>query len=137
MSKYMSFQFSPSKCSLKSGEVSLFLNDVLQYIPNVIVAVLIMIVGIVAGNFLAEAVKKSLKASNNITSSRFLVGLTRWSVFIFSLLASLTQLGVATRLIETLFTAVVAMVSLAGGLAFGLGGRDAAKKVIEEVVRSK
>jgi predicted RND superfamily exporter protein len=54
----------------------------------------------------------------------------RWAIIIFSVLAALVQLQVASSLIQILFTGVIAMIAIAGGLAFGLGGRDYAEHVM-------
>jgi hypothetical protein len=60
-------------------------------------------------------------------------GIAKWAIWIFALIAALLQLGVAVVLLQTLFTGLVAMLALAGGLAFGLGGRDAAARYIEKL----
>jgi hypothetical protein len=57
----------------------------------------------------------------------------RWAVLIFVFLVVLNQLGIASDLIRILFAGIVAMVALAGGLAFGLGGKEAAKDIIEKL----
>ncbi len=67
----------------------------------------------------------SAKAAG-ISSAGLLGGLTRWAVWVFAFIAALVQLGVAVVLLQTIFTGLIAMLALAGGLAFGLGGRDAA-----------
>lgn len=113
-------------------QVTSFLNQILIYIPNVIVAVIILIIGILVGNFLAKVVRNSVRLAK-ITSAEFVAMITRWAVVIFALLAALVQLGVAQRLIEIFFTGVVAMVAIAGGLAFGLGGKEEAQSVLKKV----
>ena len=57
---------------------------------------------------------------------------TQWAISIFVILAVLNQLGVASDLIRILFTGIVAMIAIAGGIAFGLGGQDSARQVLEE-----
>ena len=52
---------------------------------------------------------------------------------VFAFLAALNQLGIASSMINTLFVGVVAFLAIAGGLAFGLGGQEAAKDMIEKV----
>lgn len=113
-------------------QVTAFLNQILLYIPNVIVAVIILIIGVLVGNFLAKVVRNSVRLAK-ITSAEFVAMITRWSVVIFALLAALVQLGVAQRLIEIFFTGVVAMIAIAGGLAFGLGGKEEAQSVLKKV----
>lgn len=115
-------------------QVSEFLGKVLFYVPNVIVAVLIMLIGIILANFLVRVVTQSTKATNFSSSAHFLAALTRWSVLIFSFMAALIQLKVAVSLIHTLFTGIIAMVAIAGGIAFGLGGKEEAKKLLKKIV---
>lgn len=110
---------------LKLGAFSDFLRQVLLYVPNIIIAVLIMLAGFVVAEFLGKIVKASVLAAN-LHASRFLAALTRWAILVFALLASLTQLGIATALINTIVMGFVAMIAIAGGLAFGLGGKDVA-----------
>ncbi|OGD32866.1 hypothetical protein A2833_03365 [Candidatus Azambacteria bacterium RIFCSPHIGHO2_01_FULL_44_55] len=115
-----------------------FLRQVLLYIPNIVIAVLIMLAGVVVANFLAKVVRASVIAAR-LHQANFLATLTRWSVWIFAFLAALSQLGVATALVNTLVMGFVAMLALAGGLAFGLGGKDVAadwlRKMREEVTK--
>ncbi len=111
--------------------ISLFLKDVLSYVPNIIVAVLIMLASIVVANFLKSLVRATV-ASANLPSSRFLGTLAWWTVVVFGLLAALIQVGIAVSLINTLMTGFVAMLALAGGIAFGIGGKDYAAHLLEK-----
>lgn len=115
-------------------QVNLFLQDVALYIPNVIVAVVILVIGLIIGQFTYQVIEKSTKASHlTAASGHVLAMLGKWAIIIFSLMAGLSQLHIATQLIEILFTGLVAMLALAFGLAFGLGGRDKATKFLDEV----
>lgn len=113
-------------------QITQFLTSVLLYIPNVIVAVVILLIGILLANFLERLVKGSVKVAK-LASADFLGKLTKWAIFIFAGLSALVQLGIAAVLLETLFTGLVAMLALAGGLAFGLGGRDEAARIISRI----
>ena len=117
---------------LKLTAFSDFLKQVLLYVPNIIIAVLIMLVGVVVAAFLAKLVRASVLASR-LHSARFLGALTKWAVLVFAFLAALSQLGVAGALVNTLIMGFVAMLALAGGLAFGLGGRDVAAAWLEKM----
>ena len=110
---------------LKLLAFSDFLKQVLLYVPNIVVAVLIMLAGVVIAVFLSKLVRASVLAAR-LHEARFLGALTKWSVLVFAFLAVLSQLGVAGALVNTLIMGFVAMVAIAGGLAFGLGGRDVA-----------
>lgn len=115
------------------SQVSAFLyGEVIPYFGNVIVAVAIMLIGMVAATFLQGIVIQSLRAGGLHTSET--LGLvTKWSVLVFAFLAALSELSVAAEFVQTLFTAFVAMLAIAGGLAFGLGGREHAKKILDAV----
>lgn len=113
-------------------QITTILNTFLVYLPNVFVAAIIGLVGLVLAQIAADLVSASTKrlspdASHMIASS------TRIAITIFVLLAVLNQLGVAQDLIRILFTGFVAMIALAGGIAFGLGGKDAARGLLESL----
>ncbi len=109
-----------------------FLKQVLYYVPNIIIAVLIMLAGVVAAAFMSKLVRASVMAAR-MHSAKFLATLTKWAILVFAFLAALSQLGIATALVNTLIMGFVAMLALAGGLAFGLGGRDVAAAWLEKV----
>lgn len=115
------------------GQVTTFLQQIVYgYLPQLIVAVLMLLVGVVIGDVVGRIVSVS-SSSAGITSSGFLGAITRWGVWVFSLLVALTQMGIAASFIQTLFTGFVVAVSLALGLSFGLGGQEPAKKMIERI----
>jgi hypothetical protein len=109
-----------------------FLRDVLSYVPQVIVAVMILLATLVFGNFLRGLVRASVMSAN-MHAAKWLGAVTWWVVFVFGFLTALVQLGVAVSIINTLITGLIAMLALAGGLAFGLGGRDMATKSLQKM----
>jgi hypothetical protein len=114
------------------SQVNLFLQQVvLLYLPQVIVAVLILLVSVVIADVLSKIVASSAKAAG-VRSANFLGTVTKWAIWIFAILTALVQLQIAVSFIQTLFTGVIVALSLAFGLAFGLGGQDAASKWIEK-----
>lgn len=113
-------------------QVADFFAVILGYVPNVIAAAAIILIGAVLAHFLADVIRGSTEAGG-LAYSSFLAKLTSVAIWIFSILAALVQLGIAHDLIRTLFTGVVALLAIAGGLAFGLGGQDAAKRLIAKV----
>lgn len=108
------------------------LNTFLLYLPNVFVAAIIAIVGFAFARLAFEIVQASTKTISKDTSLT-IASVARWAIIIFVVLAVLNQLGVATDLIRILFTGFVVMMALAGGIAFGLGGQNAAKDFIETI----
>lgn len=111
------------------NEVSQFLKTVVLYIPNVIVAAVILLIGILVAKFLEGLVMASVKAAE-LVSANFLGALTKWAVVIFSLLVALAQLGIAEDIVRIIVVGIVAAVSVALGLAFGLGGQKHADDFI-------
>lgn len=112
--------------------VSFLQNVVLGYIPQVIVAVLIILVAAVVSEAMQKLVVSTSKAINS-NSANFAGKVTKWAIWTFAILVAITQLGIAVTFINTLFTGVIIAVSLALGLAFGLGGQDAASRYIEKI----
>ncbi|MBU2082256.1 hypothetical protein KKH14_02415 [Patescibacteria group bacterium] len=117
---------------LKLVAFSDFLTQVLLYVPNIVIAVLIMLAGVVMAAFASKLVRASVLASR-LHSAHFLGALTKWSILVFAFLAALSQLGVAGALVNTLIMGFVAMLAIAGGLAFGLGGKDVAAAWLEKI----
>lgn len=115
------------------SQVTEFLRSVvLTYIPQVIVAAFILLAAAMLADFTRRVVISTAKAAS-LPSAGFLGGIAKWAIWLFAMLAALFQLGIAGVFIQTLFTAFVAMLAIAGGLAFGLGGRDAAARFIEKL----
>ena len=117
------------------SRATLVINQFLFYLPNVLVAVVIGFVGLLASNLGYDLVRHGVKTMGT-TSANTLSVFTKWVIIFFTILVVLNQLGVAQDLIRILFTGIVVMIALAGGLAFGLGGKDIAKAILEEL-RSK
>jgi len=111
--------------------ISEFLKSVVIYIPNIIVAAIILVVGAWLAGFLQKLVIASVTASK-IKSAAFVGTIVKWAILIFALLTALQQLGVAYYL-QTLVTGLIAMLAIAGGLAFGLGGKEQAAGVLKKI----
>ena len=123
----------PTLQAWRLDAVNTVLNRVILYIPNVIVAVIVAMVGLAfsrLGYRLAKSASQSLGKQVSNT-----VGLVaEWSVIVFVAFLVLHQLGVAQELLRILFGGLVAMLALAGGLAFGLGGQGTAKSLLEALL---
>jgi len=112
---------------------SLF-SQVVSWLPNAIVVVLLMVVTVIVADILekivvASAVKAKVKSANAVAL------VVRWMIYIFALMAILLQLNIVSPLVQTLFTGLIAVLVIAGGLAFGLGGKDLAKEILEGIYR--
>lgn len=117
---------------LRFYTLSEFLQRVLLYVPNIMVAVVILLAALVVGHFLRNLVRASVKSAR-LHSATFLGSLTWWAVVVFGFFAALTQLGVAVSIINSLVAGFVAMLAIAGGIAFGLGGKGVAQEILEKL----
>lgn len=115
-------------------EVTLFLKTILFYLPNVIIAAIILLAAVIIANFMQRLVRASADAAG-LSSSGAVGGIVKWAILVFGFVIALTQLGIATTLIQTIVIGLIAMFALAGGLAFGLGGRDWAAGILEKIKR--
>jgi hypothetical protein len=113
--------------------VTFFLQQlVLQYLPQVIVAALILVLGAIVAEVVKGFVVGSARAVG-AHGANLAGAVAKWAIWLTVIGAALVQLGVATAFIQTLFTGVVVALSLAFGLAFGLGGKEAAARTIERL----
>jgi len=119
---------------LNLDQISQFLQSIVSYIPNVIAAVVILVVGIIVSNFAFTLVKEA-SLSAKLAAADFLANVAKWAIMVFTVMAALIQLRVAAELIQILFTGLIFMLALAGGIAFGLGGKDKARDFLDKLTR--
>lgn len=120
----------PAADALGLPQISDFLNQVLLYIPNVIAATVILVIGLYAADFLSRLVGGFLASSRlSVKHQRLLADVAKYALIVFACLAALVQLKVVPQLIEILFGGLV----LAIALAFGLGGKDHASDLIKGI----
>lgn len=112
--------------------ISEFLSQVVYFIPNVVIAIIVLLIGTLLANFVHDVVEHSVSAAQ-LHSAAFIAGLAKWAIFVFSFLVALSHLNIGTQIMETLWQGLVGMLALAGGLAFGLGGKEHASKTIERL----
>ena len=113
-------------------QVTEFLNSIILYFPNVVVATIILTIAFLLGSVTYAVVRGSTLAAG-VMSATLLATLVRWAIIVFGLLAALIQLGIAASLVNTLFIGIVAAFSLAIGLSFGLGGKDEAALILRKI----
>ena len=116
---------------LELNSIKQLLMGIVSYIPQVILAAFVLFIGFIVADFVKKLVAGSSKLLN-FRSSAMLGSITRIAILVFTILIVLNMLGIGDEIVNTLFIGVVSMLSLAGGLAFGLGGRDAAARAIEK-----
>jgi hypothetical protein len=112
-------------------QVSLLLNQVLLWIPNLIVAAIILLVAPVLARFLRGIIEVGA-GQMGFTNATLLGRLAEGALIAFAVLIAVNQLGIAADLINILFIGVVGAIALAFGLAFGLGGRDVAAELTRQ-----
>ena len=114
-------------------QVNEFLSEVvLRYLPQVVIAALVLILATVISDAMRRIITGSAKAAN-VRSANMLGTIAHYAIWTFALIIALSQLGVAPQFMQILFTGIIAMLAIAGGLAFGLGGKEAASKAIDRV----
>lgn len=123
----------PSLSLVGLDDIALFLrNDVLAFLPKVIIAAFILIIATVVSELLSKSVNASARAMD-LSSANMLSTVAKYSVWVFAFIIALGQLGVAKDYMSTLFAGIVGMIALAGALAFGLGAKDTAARFITKL----
>jgi hypothetical protein len=110
--------------------VSDVMRQLLLWLPNLVVAIFVLFIGGIAARALGNVVRGATVESG-FSNPDTLSNLTRTAVWAFAIVIAINQLGIATNLINTLFTGFVGALAIALGLAFGLGGRDLASRTLE------
>jgi small-conductance mechanosensitive channel len=120
----------PAVDALGLNTVTALLDQVIGYLPNVFVAILVLLVGAVIANFIADVTRNALSASN-VRDPGLISNIVRYAITGFVVLVALYQLQIAPAMIQTLFTAIIGAVALALALAFGLGGTETARRYLD------
>jgi len=116
---------------LKLDVLAQLMDKIIFYIPNVIAAIFVFVVGMYLASFLAGFVKTAMRGIG-VQESHFLGNLTRSVVVLFALIISLQQLKIQAGILSFALQVVLASIGLAIGLAFGIGGKDFAAKMLED-----
>jgi hypothetical protein len=114
---------------VKLFAVTNFLKSVLNYLPNVFIAVFVLITGLILGDFIDRVVTGASQMVN-IAKSKLLGSAARTAIWVFAVLVALYHLGIAAVFSEMVFNGIVIALALAFGLAFGLGGVEHASEFI-------
>ncbi len=111
--------------------VSDVLRQLLLWLPNVVVALVVLVIGGLAARGLSNVVRGAANEAG-LTNAHFLAKTAAVVVWAFAIVVAVNQLGIATELVNTLFMAVVGALALGLGLAFGLGGRETAAEIVNK-----
>jgi hypothetical protein len=109
--------------------VSDVLRQLLLWLPNVVVALVVLVIGGLAASALSNVVRGAA-AKSSLGDPDVLAKVASGLIWAFAIVVAVNQIGIATALVNTLFMAVVGAIALALGLAFGLGGRDTAAEIV-------
>lgn len=116
------------------SRVNDFLKQLINYIPAVIAAAFILVASLYLGELLARWIKGWFKAAD-LKGGAYAGAIGKWAIILLGIIAALTQLGIAREVWQILLMGVVTMLAIAGGLAFGLGGQETAREILEKIKR--
>jgi hypothetical protein len=111
--------------------VSEVLRELLMWLPNVVVALVVLVIGGLAARALGNVVRGATSEAG-LTNSNFLAKAAVALVWAFTIVVAVNQIGIAQELVNTLFIAVASALALGLGLAFGLGGRETAAEIVRD-----
>lgn len=114
---------------LGSYQLALFLNKIVNWLPNLIVAVAIFVVALIISDFIKKIIRALIEKAG-ISHASIISSIVQISIWFFAISAILVQLGIASELIQILFSGIVALLVISCGIAFGLGGKDLAKDIL-------
>ncbi len=109
-----------------------FLGEIVGWLPNLVVAMAIFIVAVVLADF-SEKLVKAIMGKMQVGHTKFMASVVKWSIWIFAILAILSQLGVAKEIVQIIVTGFVALIVVSASIAFGLGGRELARETLENL----
>lgn len=115
--------------------VTALLNSIVLFIPNLVVALIIVLVGVLAAQFVGRLLRGSLSQAG-FANAGVLSTVAEYGIIALAVITALTQIGIASMIVTILFAGVVFGLALAAGLAFGLGGRDTAAEIWQQTYES-
>ena len=116
---------------LNLPEFTEFLNKVVGYLPNVIIAALIFVATVIVSDIVERTVRAAVERVR-VGYGQLVSAIIKWAIWIFAILAILIQLKVAASLMQTIFTGFIAVIVISCGLAFGLGGKEVAGDILKD-----
>ena len=109
-----------------------FFRDVLKYLPNVVVAAFIFVIAVIIADILEKVVRAAVEGVK-IGYGQIIGAIVRWSIWVFAIFTILLQLGIAEDLVKIIIQGLIALIVIAGGIAFGLGGKGLAAEILQEL----
>lgn len=111
-------------------QISEIINAILLWLPNLVVAIAIIVVGALIARFVGGLVRGST-AEMGFGNPELMGAIARYGIIVFAVIAAIDQLGIAETVVNTIFIATVAAIAAAFALAFGLGGREVAGQIAQ------
>lgn len=111
-------------------QISQIINAILLWLPNLVVAIAIIVIGALIARFVSGLVRGTT-SQMGFGNSSILGSVAYYALLVFAVIAAVDQLGIAETVVNTLLIGLVATVALAAGLAFGLGGQQTAARITE------
>jgi len=111
---------------------SFFKQTIMYYLPTVVLAALVLIIGAILANLVRKYVKAGVQALG-FGSSGLVATIVYYAVWIFTLFTALSQLGIAASAMQFVLIGIIVALALGLGLSFGLGGKNLAEKKLEKI----
>lgn len=109
-------------------QITAIINEILLFLPNLVVAIVIIVVGAMIAKFVAGLVRGAV-TEMGFANANLMAVIARYAIIVVAVIAAVNQLGVAETVVNTLFIGVVAAIAAASALAFGLGGQQIAARI--------
>lgn len=107
-------------------------DDVLPFLPNVVVAAFIFVAAVIIADILEKIVRAAVEGAK-VEYGSVVGAIVKWSIWVFAIFAILLQLGIAPDLVKIIVQGIVAVFVIAAGIAFGLGGKDVAGEIMQNL----
>ena len=111
-------------------QISEIINDILRWLPNLVVALAIIVIGALLARFVAGVVRGAT-SEMGFANPDLMASIAQYAIIVFAVIAAVDQLGIAETVVNTLFTGLVIAVAAAFAIAFGLGGQQTAARITE------
>ncbi len=115
---------------LGSRQLTIVLHKIINWLPNLIVVVSIFVITVIIADFIKKIIQAFVEKAG-VSHAKFVGSIVQGSIWVFAIFAILTQLKIAEELIQILFTGIVALVVISCSIAFGLGGKDLARDILQ------
>jgi hypothetical protein len=108
------------------------ISNIINYYPNIFISIVIFIVAVFIADFSKKIIVSDFR-EEKLTYSNFLGNIIASSVWVIAILSILYQLQIAQTLILIAFIGFITLIVLTVGIAFGLGGKEIARKTLEDI----